>query len=607
MGHIEVIRFIRNLIFNIKKNKKTKENPFTVRTWRIFVLWFFFVVLFLVLVARLIYVMILDSNWLISQGNDRVMRTKQETQERGIIKDRNGTDLAISVPVKAVSVNRKEFHQGNGLSREQNLREVANALEIDYDYLLKRLGTPEKKSSVYLARQISAPAAQFVASLKLPGFIISDELRRFYPTGEVNAHLIGRTNIDGNGVEGLEKLFNEQLLSKPGKSRVIRDRKGNVVELLGVVKEGKKADDIVLSIDERIQQVAYRSLKYAREINQATSASLVLLDAKTGEILALANSPSYNPNNMGSYNSYKARNRVVTDLYEPGSTTKPLIALGALERKYIFWNEIFDTRTFLVNGKAVVDSHPMKSADLFDIIKYSSNTGSAKIALKMQPQEIMDILQNFGYGSKTNLNLVGERAGQLPLKRQRWSKLEQATVGFGYGFMVTPLQIAQAYSIIANLGVKKPLSILRVNKEPEGVRVAQEKDVKKMLSALEAVVEGGGTGTRAMVSGYRIGGKTGTAKVVVAGKYGKDYVGTFAGIAPMSNPRFVLVVIINEPHAGKIYGGEIAGPVFSEVMSKTLQVYNIPPDDIDPVDHHIRTSEEKRKELRAKKYRQNKH
>ncbi|MEE1339158.1 MAG: penicillin-binding transpeptidase domain-containing protein [Succinivibrionaceae bacterium] len=548
--------------------------------------------------------MVFNSEYLISKGNDRVMRTYKGQLERGDIKDRNGKDLAISIPVKSISVNRVDFHKNKGLEQTEVLKEVARVLEMQYEDLLKRIGSEEQKGIVFLARQIDKVSADFIKNLKIPGFIISDELRRFYPTGEINAHLIGKTNIDGVGAYGIEKIYDEEMRSTPARKRIIKDKQGHIIKDLGLVSDGKPAKDIVLSIDERIQEQAYKALKYTREINQATSASLVLIDAKTGEILALANSPSYNPNRRDKIPFYITRNRVVTDLYEPGSTTKPLIALGALKRKYVNWSEVFDTKPFLVNGKNISDSHYMAKGNLFDIIKYSSNTGMVHIALRMQPKEIIDTLESFGYGKRTNLSLVGENPGRLPKGRKVWSKIEQATVGYGYGFMVNPLQIAQAYTILANHGVKKPLSILKVEEEPKGELVADPKDVDRMLQALEAVVEGGGTGAKAMVTGYRIGGKTGTSKVAVAGKYGKDYVGTFAGIAPMSNPRFVMVVIVNEPHAGVFYGGEVAVPVFSEVMQTTLQLYNIPPDDIDE-NNKVRTLEDKRARIRAQMNKKN--
>lgn len=587
-----------------KKLRKKEDIPFELHSWRIVLLWSLFFFLFVVLVVRLTYVMVFNSEYLISKGNDRVMRTYKGQLERGDIKDRNGKDLAISIPVKSISVNRVDFHKNKGLEQTEVLKEVARVLEMQYEDLLKRIGSEEQKGIVFLARQIDKVSADFIKNLKIPGFIISDELRRFYPTGEINAHLIGKTNIDGVGAYGIEKIYDEEMRSTPARKRIIKDKQGHIIKDLGLVSDGKPAKDIVLSIDERIQEQAYKALKYTREINQATSASLVLIDAKTGEILALANSPSYNPNRRDKIPFYITRNRVVTDLYEPGSTTKPLIALGALKRKYVNWSEVFDTKPFLVNGKNISDSHYMAKGNLFDIIKYSSNTGMAHIALRMQPKEIIDTLESFGYGKRTNLSLVGENPGRLPKGRKVWSKIEQATVGYGYGFMVNPLQIAQAYTILANHGVKKPLSILKVEEEPKGELVADPKDVDRMLQALEAVVEGGGTGAKAMVTGYRIGGKTGTSKVAVAGKYGKDYVGTFAGIAPMSNPRFVMVVIVNEPHAGVFYGGVVAVPVFSEVMQTTLQLYNIPPDDIDE-NNKVRTLEDKRARIRAQMNKKN--
>src|SRR5574344_161526 len=589
--------FINNSIRKLRK--PTKPVPFQLNSLRVFAMWCGVFALASMLIARLVYIMILTSPELISKGNDRVLRTVYDSIERGIIMDRNGDQLAISVPVKAISIYCKDFHdKDGGFVHKEEMREIAKLLEIDYDTMMKRVNKPTNRY-VYIARQVEEPVANYIKSLKIKGIIVSDELRRFYPTGEINAHLIGRTNIDGNGTEGIEKQYNDLLLSTPGKRRQIKDIKGNVIANLGVLSDRKKANDLVLSIDQRLQQRAYMALKYATEVNQATSASLVLLDAKTGEMLAMVNSPSYNPNNRENFASYKARNRAVTDVYEPGSTTKPLIALGALANNNVNWKEIFDTRSFPVNGKLITDSHKMNTGNLFDIIKYSSNTGMAHIALRMDPHIIMSTLESFGYGHKTNLNLIGENTGRLPLKRNRWSNIEQATVGFGYGIMVTPLQIAQAYGVLANYGIKYPLSIFKIDEVPKGKRVANEADVRRMLEALESVVEEGGTGMQAMVPGYRVGGKTGTAKVAIAGGYGKDYVGAFVGIAPMGNPRFVMVVIINEPHSGKFYGGVVAGPVFSEVMQRTLQLYNIPPDDLNP-DGTVRTIEQKKKELYRK-------
>ncbi len=589
-----VKKFFNWLLQRLKDKKiSEKEASFDLSSGRVITLWLGFLLLAVALVLRLLWIMVFFSDDLISRGNDRILRTVTGHMERGIIYDRNGEKLAISVPVKAVSIHCKEFHDSGSYDNTEMVKNLAQVLNIDYQELMNKVKVP-KNRYVFIARQVPEGLASYIKSLKLGGVYISNELRRFYPTGEIDAHILGMTNIDGQGTEGLEKQYNDLLLSTPEKRQQRKDARGNVIENLGVVKEGKAANDLVLSIDERLQNLAYKSLKYASEINMATSASLVLIDVKTGEILAMANTPSYNPNNRDSYVSYRARNRAVTDTYEPGSTTKPLVAVAALSHKAVNWREVFDCRPFSVQGKMITDSHRMASGNLFDILKYSSNIGMAKIAFRMNPNDIVKSLEKFGYGHRTNLELMGENPGKLP-HRNRWSKIEHASIGYGYGITVTPLQVAQAYSILANRGVKIPLSILKVDKVPEGVRVADEKDVNEILRSLEAVVEGG-TGTQAMIAGYRVGGKTGTAKVAIAGGYGKDYVGTFAGIAPMSNPRFAMVVIINEPHAGKFYGGVVAGPVFAEVMERALELYNIPPDDVNE-DGSLKTPAQKKRAI----------
>lgn len=301
------------------------------------------------------------------------------------------------------------------------------------------------------------------------------------------------------------------------------------------------------------------------------------MDVVTGEVLAMVNTPSYNPNNREQYQSFRARNRAVTDTYEPGSTVKPIVAMSALEHGVTSWKEVLDTRPFSIGGKVVTDSHRMASGGLFDILKYSSNIGMAHLALRMQPQWITSKFEEFGLGQDSGTGLMGESSGMIPL-RSRWSKIELATLGFGYGLRVTPLQLTAAYAALANKGIRKPVSVLKVSQSPKGERIIDPLIAEQVIHALESVVEEGGTGGKAAVPGYRIAGKTGTAKVATAGGYGKDYVGTFVGFAPVSNPRFAMVVIINEPHGTSYYGGSVAGPTFAEVMSSALQLYNVPPD-----------------------------
>ncbi len=551
--------------------------------------------------ARLFYVMIYDPGWLIAKGNDRIVRIKKDSQKRGMILDRNGEQLAVSVPAYSVSLYRKSFHEALRkpavrAAMEDKLKELAchvcdcgdpaapgPARDECYRNMRRKIFSSDR-GEIVLAKEVDSFALSRIRELAIPGVNQSQILHRYYPTAEVNAHLIGRTDIDGIGTEGIEKQFNDYLLSVPGKQRFKKDNENNFIENVGTVLEEKKAGDLFLSIDERLQLKAYTALKYAVEINQATSGTLVLIDAWTGEILAMVNSPSYNPNSLESYESRKARNRAVTDSYEPGSTTKPLIAMGALARKTVGWDDVFDCRPFEVNGKRISDSHKMASGNLREIIRFSSNIGMARVALTMKAGEIVDTLAAFGYGSRTNLGLIGESPGFLPKIRSkgRISDIERATMGYGYRIRATPLQIAQAYSIFANRGVRKPLSITKVSAPPAGTRVLNAAETARMLEALESVVEGGGTGTLARIPGYRVGGKTGTAKVAESGGYGKSYLASFVGIAPMSNPRFAMAVVIFEPHAGKFFGGTVAGPVFADVMGRVLELYNVPPDDLNP-------------------------
>lgn len=569
---------------------------------RVYFLWGFFFFLIICICLRIYYLMVYSPDWLISKGDDLIVRTQQDDVHRGRILDRNGVELASSVPKHSISLYRRSFHESKKPKKEldEQLKVLATLVGMPYQTLHGKVYA-SNKGEILLAKEVESFVAAQIKEMGIPGVSQSKILHRYYPTAEVNAQLVGITNVDGIGTEGIEKQYNDYLLSIPGQRRIKKDNKNNIIEYIGTYKEEKKAEDLYLSIDERIQFKAYTALKYAVEINQATSGSLVLIDAWTGEILAMVNSPSYNPNNRDNYESRRARNRAVTDSYEPGSTTKPLIAMGALAHNRIDWRRVIDCRPFLVNGKRITDSHAMNSGTLSEVIKFSSNTAMAHVALEMKASEIISTLSIFGYGKKTNLNLVGESAGSLPkiTNKTRISDIERATMGYGYRLRATPLQIAQAYSIFANKGIRKPLSIIKVDTPPVGTRVLNEAETKRMLDALESVVEGGGTGSLARVPGYRIGGKTGTAKVAESGGYGKYYMGSFVGIAPMSNPRFAMAVIINEPHAGKFYGGVVAGPVFSEVMQKTLELYNIPPDDLNP-DGSMKTIKDKDRILRSK-------
>lgn len=558
------------------KRKASKKTEFSIPQWRFFTVLGFILLGFLGLVARTAWIQVIQPDRLRLEGDLRSLRTTADATGRGMVTDRNGEQLAVSVPVQAVWADPKTVHDSGALDNSKAWQALAEVLGLDIKELTSRIADPRRRF-VYLQRQITPSVAEYIGKLRLPGVYLRRESRRYYPSGEISAHIVGMTNIDGSGIEGVERSFNEWLTGVPAERKVRKDRQGRVIENIGVVKEGKKANDLMLSIDQRLQSLAYRSLKYATEVNKATSGSLILLDVVTGEVLAMVNTPSYNPNNRGQYQGFRARNRTVTDTYEPGSTVKPLVAVSALEHGVTNWSEVFDTRPFNIGGKRVTDSHRMAQGALGDILKFSSNIGMAHIALRMPAQQILDTLSQFGLGSDSGTGLMGESSGMLPIRR-RWSDIERATLGFGYGLRVTPLQLASAYATLANKGVRKPVSILKVTEPPQGEQVVSRKDAEAVMLQLESVVEQGGTGTKAEVPGYRVAGKTGTAKVAIAGGYGKDYVGAFAGFAPVSNPRFAMVVIINEPHGSAYYGGMVAGPAFAEVMAGALQLYNVPPD-----------------------------
>lgn len=558
---------------NTRKHNKKQDTG--VAQWRFMLLLGFILVGFTGLVARTAWIQVIQPDRLRQEGDMRSLRTTADPSDRGMVTDRNGEQLAVSVPVQAVWADPKEIHAADGLKNTAAWMALADVLGLDMRKLTASVADP-KRRFVYLQRQVTPAVADYIAKLKLPGVHLRRETRRYYPSGEISAHLVGNTNIDSAGIEGVERAFNDWLSSTPAEYKIRKDRQGRVIENIGVVKEGKKANDLVLSIDQRLQSIAYRSLKYATEINKATSGSLVLMDVVSGEVLAMVNTPSYNPNNREQYESFRARNRAVTDTYEPGSTVKPIVAMSALEHGVTNWKEVMDTRPFSIGGKVVTDSHRMASGGLYDILKYSSNIGMAHLALRMQPQWITSKLEEFGLGQESGTGLMGESSGMIPL-RSRWSKIELATLGFGYGLRVTPLQLTAAYAALANKGIRKPISILKTTQVPQGQRIIDAQIAEQVIHALEGVVEDG-TGGKAAVPGYRVAGKTGTAKVATAGGYGKDYVGTFVGFAPVSNPRFAMVVIINEPHGSAYYGGSVAGPTFAEVMSSALQMYNVPPD-----------------------------
>lgn len=556
--------------------KTDEKGRLVLSNTKIAIIWTIVAIMFFYLLGRLYWIQVLHPERLIAEGNARVVRNYHYEPPRGLIVDRNGKILAISVPVKTVDADPKMLHEKGIYADRAAMEKIAKILELNVSDLYKKTEDRTRRF-VHLKHYLEVDKAKELKNIAKEGIILNDSYLRHYPTGEVNANLIGILNGEGNGVYGVEQSFNSYLSSTATTELAKKDRYDHIIENLGVVKQGSQGGNLVLSIDNRLQAYAHNALAEAVKVNDADSGTAVLIDVKTGEILALANAPTFDPNDRKNIDIKNAKNRAVTDIFEPGSTVKPLVSLAALELKKTNWVEVFDTRPFIVDGKMVRDSHAMEKGTLEDIIKYSSNTGMARISMRIGPQKIMNLLKRFGFGSKTASGLVGESSGRLNENRPFWSKIDEATLGFGYGIAVTNLQLASAYATLANGGVRLPVSILRLSESPTGVQVTDSRQVRNMLKALETVVDGG-TGGQAAIDRYRVAGKTGTAKIASVGGYGKFYMSTFAGFAPISDPRFAMVVVINAPKAGQIYGGAVSGPVFRDVMSRALQLYNVKPD-----------------------------
>ncbi|WP_078750875.1 peptidoglycan glycosyltransferase FtsI [Enterovibrio nigricans] len=560
-----------------KNPRATKKVP-TLIKWRFVMVCICISLALFGLIARAAYIQVIEPDRLRYEGDLRSVRVKALPSSRGMISDRNGEPLAVSVPVQAVYVDPVTVFKNGGLAEKDRWYALADVLGLDRQEMLARIDKNKKKRFIYLQRQVGPAMSEYVKSLKLPGIGLNDESRRFYPTGEVSAHLVGVTGIDGRGLEGIERGYDGWLSGEPGRRTVRKDRYGRVVENISLEakEEGKPLE---LSIDQRLQAISYRAIKQAVADYRATSGSLVMVDVRTGEVLAMVNAPSYNPNNRSDLKSFKMRNRAITDVFEPGSTIKPLVVLAALENGVADEHTIIDTGNGImsIGGARVRDSSKVGKADLRKILKKSSNIGVSKLSLSMPVEALLGLYSSFGIGDATGVNLIGESFGLYP-NRRRWSDFERATLAFGYGLSITPAQLVRAYATLGSMGVNRPLSILKTEAVVPGKQVASRENARKVLDMLESVTETGGTAHRAAVPGYRVGAKTGTAKVAVAGGYGDEYIGYTAGIAPISDPRIALVVVINEPQGDKYYGGQVAAPVFSEVMKSALQILNIAPD-----------------------------
>ena len=530
-----------------------------------------------VMLWRAVDLHVLNKDFLQSQGNARYMRTMPVAAHRGVITDRHGDPLAVSTPVDSVWINPAEF-----MTSRQSWGKLTQLLSLKIDKVERLVLQREKREFLYLKRHIRPELAKQVAALNIAGVYLQREYHRYYPAGEVAAHVLGFTDIDDAGQEGLELAYDAWLRGELGKKMVIKDRLGRTIKHVESIKAAQPGKDLNLSIDRRLQYLTYRELKRAVHQYKAKSGSAVILDTKTGEVLAMVNQPSYNPNNRRKLKSSHLRNRAVTDVFEPGSTIKPFTVAAALESGKFKNNSVVNTSPgyFRIGKYVVQDVKNYGRINLSTILSKSSNIGASKLALGISAKNLTDVHSRIGFGFSTGSGFPGEVGGiiNLPTEKQL---VERATLSYGYGLSVTPLQLARSYGAIANNGIMPAVSFIRINKAEREERVLPEKYAKQIREMLESVVSKKGTGSLAAVSGYRIAGKTGTVKKASAGGYSDDsYVAVFAGMAPASNPRLAMVVTINEPHGDVYYGGKVAAPVFSKVMSGALRLMDVAPDNI---------------------------
>ncbi len=529
------------------------------------------------LIIRIMDLSIFNRKFLQHQGNVRTMHMVTTPAFRGMITDRNGFPLAVSTAVYSVWMNPHEF-----LATPENIQALKQLLDVDPKRIQSLVQNAKKPHAyVYLKRGISPDLAQTLRKQKLPGVYLQEDYKRFYPEGEVAAHVVGFTNIDDKGEEGLELAYNDWLSGKTGEKVVIQDRMGRAVTEVQSLQEQKPGNDLTLSIDKRIQYLAYRELMQGVKQNLAVSGSVIVLDVQTGEVLAMVNLPSFNPNNRAHDASDVFRNRAVTDIFEPGSTMKAFSLASAIDSGKYNADSTVDTSPgwMRVGRNLVRDEHDNGVITLAQVLQLSSNVGATKMILTLPPETLWSMLHRVGFGEMTGIGFPGEQAGRL-VNRPVWKPFALATLSFGYGMSVTALQLAQAYSIFANNGIKRPVSLIKLDTVPHGQQVISPKVAQAMLALLEKdTTEKKATGYLAHVPGYRVAGKTGTAHMTGAHGYEKHrYHSSFVGVAPVSHPRFVVAVVIHDPHGKQYLGGFVSAPVFEKIMEGTLRLYNIQPD-----------------------------
>ncbi len=546
-------------------------------SWRSMLVLGVFTLAAIALLGRLVYLQMFDNQFLQDQGKERHLRVVQIPAHRGMILDRNGQPLAVSTPVDSIWMNPQEISAVPG-----RIPQLAHALGMRSHDVMNLLRQNHDKQFVYLVRDLDPYAAHKVIALNIPGIYTQREYRRYYPAGEVAAQVLGFTNVDDVGQEGLELAYNDWLHGIPGAERVIVDRYGRSVQDVESLRAPRPGKDLVASIDLRVQYLAYRALKQAVLEQGAQSGSIIVMDAKTGEVLAMADQPSFNPNNRGDYQAGAYRNRAVTDQFEPGSSMKPFTIVAALLSGRYTPNTVINTTPgfYKVAGYTIRDDNDYGAINLTTILEKSSNVGASKIALSLNPELLWDTLAAFGFGRSSGSGFPGEVTGSLPNYRD-WSVARQATISYGYGVAVTALQLADAYDIIGDNGVSMPPSFVRLDAPPVGQQVIPAAVTVTLRRMLETVVSNEGTGKLAGVAGYHVAGKTGTAHIAQNGGYSSsDYYSVFAGIAPATDPRLVTVVVIRGPSHGQYYAATVAAPVFARVMTGALRLLDIPPDDL---------------------------
>ena len=562
--------------FKLPRAHKFTESPILklrLPAWRSRMLALLILGSFGVLVGRSFYLQILNNDFLQEKGESRYRRDLEIPASRGRISDRNGDVLAISTPMKSVWAMPAEAK----LTQDQ-VKQLGGLLEMDVKELNRKLGSD--KSFVFLRRQLPPEIGDRVAALRLPGIGLDKEYRRYYPTGEMTAHMVGFTGVDDKGLEGVELAFQSQLLGHPGSRSVIKDRRGQIVEDVGSIKPPRDGRDIRLALDSKIQYLAYSQIKKAVQEFEAKAGGAIVLDVKTGEVLALTNWPTYNPNNRERLTGAQLRNRALTDTYEPGSVMKPFTAALALDEGKVRFDTVIDCAPgrMTIGTATISDSHRHGPLTVAQVIQKSSNVGMAKIAAQLPAKDMWEMFESLGFGRAPDLGFPGEVSGRLrPWKS--WRPIEQATMAYGHGISVSLMQMAQAYTVFARDGDLIPLTLTKLDQGmPLPRQVFREETVREMRAMLEMAVQDGGTAPKARIPGYRVAGKTGTAYKIENGQYAKKYVASFVGFAPASDPRLIVAIMIDEPGGLQHYGGDVAGPVFASVMSGALRTLGVPPD-----------------------------